>query len=314
MPPPPELVSWSWAEPIAATRVRGLLARCHFPPAGTRVTCAVSGGPDSLALLVLACAAGLEVTAVHVDHGLRPGSADEAGVVAAAAERFGAAFRSERVAVGGDANLEARARAARRAVLPRDALLGHTADDLAETVLLNVLRGAALDGLAGFDPGPRPIRRLRRHETHELCARLGLAPVADPSNLDPAFRRNRVRHELLPLAAEIAERDLVPVLSRQAELLRDDAELLDVLALAVDPTDAAALAEAPMPLARRAVRRWLRAGAEAHPPDNATVDRVLAVARKERAACDVGGGREVRRSAGRLHLLDGAGASSGTLQ
>jgi tRNA(Ile)-lysidine synthase len=250
---------------------------------------------------------------VHVDHGLRSGSAAEAGVVAAAAARFGAGFLSERVAVDGDANVEARARAARRRVLPPDVLLGHTADDLAETVLLNVLRGAALDGLAGFDPAHRPIRRLRRHETHDLCARLALEPVVDPSNLDPAFRRNRVRHELLPLADAIAERDLVPVLSRQAELLRDDGELLDVLALAVDPTDATALAMAPTPLARRAVRRWLRAGDEVHPPDNATVDRVLAVARKERAGCDVGGGREVRRRAGRLLLVDRTGSASGTL-
>lgn len=290
-----------------------MLARCHFPPAGSAVTCAVSGGPDSLALLALACAAGLSVTAVHVDHGLRPGSAGEAAVVEAAADRFGAAFRAESVAVGAGPNLEARARAARRAVLPPDALLGHTADDLAETVLLNVLRGAALDGLAGFAPERRPIRRLRRAETHELCARLGLTPVVDPSNADPVHRRNRVRHELLPLAEAIAERDVTAVLSRQAELLRDDAELLDELALAVDPTDAAALAAAPAPLARRAVRRWLRHGPEAHPPDAATVDRVLAVAGKERVACDVGGGRTVRRRQGRLVLEDGRGAPSGTL-
>ncbi len=72
--------------------------------------CGVSGGADSLALLVLAVAAGCQVTAVHIDHGLRPGSAAEAGVVAAAARRFGAAFRSEQVALGPGPNLEARAR------------------------------------------------------------------------------------------------------------------------------------------------------------------------------------------------------------
>jgi tRNA(Ile)-lysidine synthase len=285
-----------------AVDVAELLRRCDFPPVGTPVTCAVSGGPDSLALLVLACGAGLDVTAVHVDHGLRAGSDREADVVAAAAERFGAAFRSARVEVGPGSNLEARARAARLQVLPRGALLGHTADDLAETVLLNVLRGAALDGLAGFDPAVRPIRRLRRTDTHGLCAALDLRPVQDPSNDDPAFRRNRVRHELVPLVDAIAERDVSPVLARQAELLRDDAELLDVLALEIDPTDAAALAAAPAPLARRAVRRWLRSGPEAHPPDAATIERVLAVARLERVAGDVGGGREVRRRRGRLSL------------
>src|SRR5436190_13889516 len=103
-----------------------LLARCTFPPAGVPVTCAVSGGPDSLALLVLAVAAGCDVTAVHVDHGLREGSAAEAEVVRAAAERFGAHFHAESVTVAPGANLEARARAARRAALPPEALTGHT--------------------------------------------------------------------------------------------------------------------------------------------------------------------------------------------
>jgi len=268
----------------------GLVARCSFPPAGTPVACGVSGGPDSLALLVLAVTAGCEVTAIHVDHGLRAGSATEAAVVAGAASRFGAAFRSVTAVVAPGPNLEARARAARYAALPTGVLIGHTADDLAETVLLNLLRGAATDGLAGFDPRHRPIRRLRRAETHGLCAELGLDPVHDPSNDSPTHRRNRVRHELLPLLDDLAARDLVPVLARQAELLRGDAELLDELAAA------------PLPLARRAVRRWLRAGLEQHPPDRATVDRVLDVARGDAVACEVGGGRAVRRSAGHLTL------------
>ncbi len=282
--------------------VDALVARCSFPAPGTDVWCAVSGGPDSLALLVLATHAGCRVTAVHVDHGLRAGSAQEAEVVAAAAERFGASFRGVRAAVAPGPNLEARARAARYDALPPDALLGHTADDLAETVLLNLLRGAATDGLAGFDPRRRPIRRLRRAETHALCAALDLAPVQDPSNADPVHRRNRVRHELLPLLDAIAERDVTPVLARQAELLRADAELLDELAAGLDPTDAAALAAAPPAFARRAVRRWLRAGGEQHPPDRATVERVLGVARGEAVACEVGAGRSVRRSGGVLRL------------
>lgn len=279
-----------------------LLARCTFPPQGTAVTCAVSGGADSLALLVLSVAAGLHVTAVHVDHGLREGSAGEAAIVAAAAQRFGAAFRAVRVEVGVGPNLEARARAARYAALPADVLTGHTADDQAETVLLNLLRGASLDGLSGFRPARRPLRALRRHETVALCAHLDLEPVADPSNLDPRHRRNRVRHELLPLLDDIAGRDVAMVLARQAELLRADAQLLEELAGALDPTDATALAAAPPALAARAVRRWLRRGDEAHPPDAATVARVLAVARGDAVACDVGAGREVRRSRGRLTL------------
>lgn len=278
------------------------LLRCDLPPAGTPVTCAVSGGADSLALLVLSAAAGCEVTAVHVDHGLRPGSDAEAVVVATAAASAGARFVSERVQVDPGPNLEARARSARYRALPAGALTGHTADDQAETVLLNLLRGAALDGLAGYDPRRRPLRRLRRHDTVAICAACDLTPVADPTNADPAFRRNRVRHELLPMLDAIAERDVAPVLARQAELLRADAALLDALAAELDPTDVRALSAAPLPLARRAVRDWLRAGDEQHPPDAATVERVLGVARNEARACEVGGGRSVRRSAGRLLL------------
>ena len=278
-----------------------LLERCTFPPAGSTVTCAVSGGADSLALLALAAEAGLRVTAVHVDHGLRAGSEAEAEVVRAAAIGLGAGFRAERVEVEPGGDLEARARAARRAVLPAGTLFGHTADDQAETVILALLRGAGLDGLGGMTPEQHPILRLRRSETEALCAELGLVPVVDASNEDLRFRRNRVRHEVLPLLDEVAERDLVPVLARTAGLLRDDAALLDALAEDLDPTDARALAAAPVPLARRAVRRWLRTlDDEHHPPDAAGVERVLAVARGESTATQVGGGIEVRRSRQRL--------------
>lgn len=276
-----------------------LLSRCRFPDAGTAVTCAVSGGSDSLALLALAVGAGCVVTAVHVDHGLRVGSAAEADVVAAAADRFGAAFRADRVTVELGPNLEARARAARRSVLPSDVLTGHTADDQAETIILNLIRGAGLSGLAGMAHEGHPILSLRRHETHQLCRDLGLTPVVDPTNDSPAHRRNRVRHELLPLLVDVSERDIVPVLVRQAEVLRLDAEALDAASASIDPTNARALADAPPALARRAIRTWLT---EEHPPDLATVDRVLAVARGEATGCDVSAGRRVQRTQQRLRI------------
>lgn len=280
-----------------------LLDRTTFPPPGSRVTAAVSGGADSLALLVLAVAAGCEVTAVHVDHGLRPGSADEADVVAAAASRLGAAFRSEAVAVAPGPNLEARAREARWSVLPADACTGHTLDDRAETVLVNLLRGAGPTGLGALRPGPRhPILALRRSETRALCAAEGLEPVDDPSNDDPRFVRNRVRHEVLPLLADVAGRDLVPVLARQAELLADDADLVAALAADLDPTDARALAVAPAPLARAAVRAWLRPAGAGHPPSAAAVERVRAVAAGGAVATELAGGWRVTRSRGRLRL------------
>ena len=282
-------------------RFAGLLARCAFPAAGTPVACAVSGGADSLALLVLAVEAGCRVTAIHVDHGTRAGSERDAAVVERAAARFGAAFEARSVSVAAGPNLEARWREARRSVLPLGALTGHTADDQAETVVLNLLRGSAAAGLAGIRPGPtKPLLRLRRRDTRALCAALGLETVDDPTNHDPAFRRARVRTEVMPLLAEVAGRDVAAVVARNAMLLGDDDDLLSALSAAIEPTDARALAAAPPPLARRAVRRWLSGG---HPPDSATVERVLAVARGEALACEVGGGRRVERHAMRLRLV-----------
>jgi tRNA(Ile)-lysidine synthase len=229
------------------------------------------------------------------------GSAAEADHVAGLATALGAAFRPVRVDVGPGPNLEARARAARLDALGPGAMTGHTADDQAETVLLRLLRGAGLDGLAAMRPGPtKPILALRRRDTRALCGALGLEVLHDPSNDDPAHARNRVRAEVLPLLDDVGRRDAAALLARAAALLDDDARFLDEIALEVDPTSVVALRHAPLPLARRAVRRWL--AVDGYPPDLAAVDRVLAVARGEARATEVGRGRRVRRSAGRLAL------------
>jgi tRNA(Ile)-lysidine synthase len=276
---------------------REILGRCTFPPAGIA---SVSGGADSTALLLLAVEAGCDVTVVHVDHGLRPGSAAEAEHVGALAASLRVSFRAERVVVAPGPNLEARARAARREVVGPGAMTGHTADDQAETMLLQLLRGAGSSGAAGMRPGPtKPILALRRAETRAVCEQRGVAWLEDPSNVDPAFRRNRVRAEVLPLLNVVAARDVAPLLARAAGLFDEDDRLLEELAGTLDPTDAGALAAAPPALARRAIRRWLT---EAYPPDLATVERVLAVARGTARACDAGGGRRVRRRAGQLFL------------
>lgn len=278
-----------------------LLARCTFAAPGTPVVCALSGGPDSAALVALAVRAELDVTAVHVHHGLRTSADHDAETAERIADHLGVAFRRVTIDLDDGPNLEARARDARRSVLGLSALTGHTADDQAETVLLNLLRGAGATGLAAMRPGAtHPILGLRRAETRALCDTLDLRPAHDPSNDDPRFRRNRVRHELLQLAADVADRDLAPLLSRTADLLRDDDDFLSSLASQIDPTDAIALAAAPSPVARRAVRLWLTNGM--HPPDSAGVERVLAVARGESIACDVAGIGRISRSRQRLCL------------
>jgi len=146
---------------------------------------------------------------------------------------------------------------------------------------------------------------LRRRETHALCAAAGLQPVCDESNDDPAFVRNRIRHEVLPLCARVSGRDPVPLLARQAGVLRDEVALLESLASYVlpDPADARAVARAERPLARRALRRWLReAGDGEYPPSLAEVDRTLAVAAGASEGTELSGGRRVRRTGGRLRV------------
>jgi tRNA(Ile)-lysidine synthase len=286
-----------------------LLGRCTFPASGTAVVCALSGGADSTALVVLAVAAGCDVTAVHVHHGLRASADIDAEIAREVSRRLGVAFRCDHVDLVDGPNLEARARAARRRVLGQDALTGHTADDQAETVLLALLRGSGARGLSAMTPGPtKPIVRLRRSDTLTLCATQGLETVHDPTNDDARFRRNRIRHELLPLLADIASRDIVPILTRTADHLRDDDALLAELAAGLDVTDAPALARARSPLARRAIRCWLdQAG---YPPDAATVERVLAVARGDTVACEVGSSRRVERHQQRLVLVNNADITS----
>ncbi len=288
-------------------------------PVTAPVVVGCSGGADSTALLALAVDRGLAPIAVHVDHGLREGSGSEHEVVAAHAAVLGAHSVAVRVEVGAGGNLEARARDARYETLEATArqhgasavLVGHTADDQAETVLLALLRGSAAAGLAGMPVRRgvivRPLLGVRRAETEAMCAALGLDPLHDPSNDDRSFRRAWIRHEVLPLLAEGAGRDLVPVLNRQADVLRTETEYLDALARAAWPiaasaiagtTPAATLARLPLALARRAVRNWLGPP----PPSFDEVERVLAVARGEARATELAGGRRLSRSRGQLFI------------
>jgi tRNA(Ile)-lysidine synthase len=279
------------------------------------VVVACSGGADSLALLILAAEAGLDPVAVHVDHGLRPESAAEGAVVRDVAAGLGVASRCVQVDVGVGSNLEARARDARYAALETAraelgataVLVAHTADDQAETVLLNLLRGSGASGLAGMPARRghivRPLLGVRRVDVHAVCAERGITAVVDSSNEDRIHRRNWVRLDALPALNEGARRDLVPVLNRQAAVMRAEADLLDELADALLETaggeqpSARTLADAHPALARRAVRRWLGAP----PPTLAEVERVLEVARCERRAAQLSRGRRVWREGGALH-------------
>lgn len=296
----------SWVQtcdPATVTWLNSLMERCEFV-VDLPVRCAVSGGADSSALLVLATLAGCEVTAVHLDHGLRPDSEAEIEVVAALAQRFGAAFESHRMVIEPGPNLESRARQARHEVLGPSALFGHTADDRVETLLMFLLRGMATAGWATLRDARHPIIELTRSETEEVCARLAIHPISDPMNRDPSFTRTRIRHELIPLMNSIAQREVRDRILSSADAIAELDDLARIMAAALDVTDALQLAQAPPAVARRALAEWFHTTSDTHyRPSGAALDRMLSVARGDAVACDITGGWRLERSHQRLRLV-----------
>ena len=223
-----------------------------FEP-GDLVLACVSGGPDSVCLVEslarLRRLFRIRLAVLHVDHGLRPDSSEDAEYVRRLARRLRLPFEHV-VAVGRLArgsSVEAWAREQRRtsalAVAREMAAVriatGHTLDDQAETVLMRVLSGAGAAGAAGIPPvlGPwvRPLLEVRRSETEAFCRALGLRPRMDPTNRDPRYLRNALRLRGLPALERATGRDVREALARTGSLLReDDAELSRLAEVAFD--------------------------------------------------------------------------------
>lgn len=231
-------------DPTVAKGRRHLAAALNDVGPGDRVEVGLSGGADSLALA--ACLAfvgpkaGWNCGVVVIDHGLQPQAATAAEAAAAQASELGLDAEVVRVEVGSDGGLEAAARDARYAVLRERAaaavLLAHTMDDQAETVLLGLGRGSGPRSIAGMSPVNGNIRRpflgLRRAETEQICAASGLSWWSDPHNVDPRFRRARLRHEVVPLLDEVLGGGVVEALARTSTQVRADVEFLDGLVAA----------------------------------------------------------------------------------
>lgn len=264
-----------------------------------RVLAACSGGADSVCLTHAAARvareAGWSFAVAHVRHGLRPDDAADLARVASLAVSLDLPCFSESLTLSerqpSAGNIEARLRAARYDALARLAavagativLTGHTLDDQAETILLQLLRGTGLDGLTGMAensafPAPdapeslrllRPLLAFRRAETRAYCAAHALPFADDPTNNDTRFTRNWLRHEIIP-ALESRYPAVAPTLARTAALLRADAAALDAQARealqqcavpcidGVVALDAARFAAAAAPLRRRMLRLILR--------------------------------------------------------
>jgi len=235
---------------LAAALARGTDALAISDDA--HIILAVSGGPDSMAMLHAAAhlvetdARHWQLTVAHLDHGLRPESPDDATFVthAAAALRLPSEVRRTDVAALAraegrsieDAGREARYRFLED-VAPAGALIAtaHTADDSAETVLMNLLRGSGLAGVRGIPARRgrviRPLLAERRATLRELLDAAGIGYRLDPSNEDPAFGRNRIRGDLMPLLEELRP-GAVERIGQFARLAADDDALLHEIAAA----------------------------------------------------------------------------------
>jgi tRNA(Ile)-lysidine synthase len=247
------------------------------------VLLAVSGGPDSLALLD-ACAqlAPLPGTpwrfeVCWVDHGVREASSAEGAWVEALATERGLSFHPQRVSLKEGPGFEARAREAREAALEQVRMAngldvvatGHTASDQAETVLMRLSRGAALRGAGGIlVRRGRVIRPLLGVTRQEVLAHLhsrGLAAIDDPMNADLTFLRCRVRHRMLPVLEELTDVGVARRLARFAALAaEDDAYLqeraeaaLRRLALDAGEADRVGLLALEPPIRRRALHHFI---------------------------------------------------------
>jgi tRNA(Ile)-lysidine synthase len=259
----------------------------------TKLGIAVSGGPDSLALLLLAAAARPgRIEAATVDHQLRPDARAEAEFVGGICEKLGVHHAILTVKIEPAASLQAQARAARYKALADWAIerdlnavaTAHHVDDQAETLMMRLARGAGLGGLVGvrhsrpLERGVtliRPLLDWRRAELGAIVAAAGITPVDDPANRDPRHDRSRFRFMLAEADWADAER-----LAASARWLADADEALEwALAPLVDSRlqwTAGRLTIDPEGLPREMQRRLLIAAFErmgAHRPRGPELDR-----------------------------------------
>jgi tRNA(Ile)-lysidine synthase len=220
-------------------------AREHemFRP-GDLVLVSCSGGPDSVCLLYslwhLRRLFKIRLAVFHFDHRLRSDSAKDAAYVRTLAERLKLPYHrrtaDDRPKKG--QSVEAWARLARlraandvrREIGAPCFAEGHTLDDQAETVLLNLVRGSGLEGLSGIDPGSRtwvqPLIAVERSDVEAFCTALRLRPRRDPMNEDRRFLRAAIRHEVMPVLEHATVRGVSSSIVRTADLLRRDKDEL----------------------------------------------------------------------------------------
>ncbi len=290
-------------------------------PQGTRVLCGLSGGADSVSLLLCLRELGYAVCACHLNHGLRGAQADEdEAFCRALCGRLDVPFVSGRCDAAAEAkqrgvSIETAARELRyeffdrcaRRMQARRIATAHTADDNLETMLFHLIRGTGAAGLAGIPPVRgdiiRPLIEVERRQIEAYLTARGQDWRTDVTNLDDSCTRNRIRHHVIP-----ALRDIEPTAARHAAqtaaLLRQDNACLDALAR-VDGAEieTARLRDMPRALAARAVRAMLeQAGAPMGEVGQRHIAAVCALAEKRTGSVSLPGGLRAAARGGVLRV------------
>ncbi|CAB4600493.1 unannotated protein [freshwater metagenome] len=307
--------------------VRNALA--HFEP-GDRILLAVSGGADSLLLAAAtnleANKVGIQLSALVVDHQLQNGSGEvalgaqkkliELGITEAKISQV------EVISNASSGGTEAAARRARYEALDAEAdrigavaiFLGHTEDDLAETVLLGLARGSGTRSLSGmaFHVGRyvRPFLELTRAQVLSACKESGIEFWSDPQNEELSFARVRVRNEILPKMEKEIGPGISKALARTSRILREDADALDLIAGDIfaslaDPAEIPieSISELPIAVRKRVIKRAIEAmGAPTLSAEQILEVDALVGAWKGQGAVALAGGITARRDSGRLTL------------
>jgi tRNA(Ile)-lysidine synthase len=256
--------------------------------AGDLVLVSCSGGPDSVCLLYslwhLRRLFKIRLAVFHFDHKLRPDSAKDAAYVRRLAERLnlplhlrtadgeprrGISIEAWATVARGNAANEVR-----KEIGATVNAEGHTLDDQAETVLLNLIRGSGLEGITGISPSSggtswrsvQPVIEVERRDVEAFCRALHLRPRRDPMNEERRFLRAAIRHEVMPMIERATGRDPTSSIARTAGLIREDREALEAAAhaaflevvdgeRAIDVRfDVEKLRELPRPIAARVIR------------------------------------------------------------
>lgn len=307
------------------------------------VLVACSGGPDSLALaaalafegerLVRTTGSSLSFGAVIVDQGWQNSSSSSARLAALADTLTAMGLAPVLVVEGHDPlQTETTARAARYDAFAKAqaetgaiaVLLGHTAADQAEQVLLGLVRGSGTRSLAGIPPVRgsfvRPLLALQRSVTEEACAALELIPYVDPSNADVRHLRARVRHEVLPYLESSLGPGVAAALQRTAELARSDADALDALAAdylasfpigsppepELSPLSVSGLAQLHPAVLRRVLLMSLRSLGSEPGAEHLLAAADLVLAWRGQGPLHLPGGVQVSRQGGRIVLSPSA--------